>query len=125
MENMKILVSVPASVTGMASRRDRSDMEPADPGFCRRLVAEAAGTMLLLATVVGSGIMAERLAAGNAAMVLLANALATGAGLMAFICALAPISGAHSNPLVTIAVAAKGEWAWRHVTGSNCWARLS
>ena len=72
--------------------------------LARRLTAEAVGTALLLATVVGSGIMGERLAAGNAAVALLANTLATGAGLVALILTFGPISGAHFNPAVTLAV---------------------
>ena len=71
----------------------------------RRLVAEALGTALLLAIVVGSGIMGEKLAAGNAAVALLANALATGAGLFVLITIFAPISGAHFNPAVSLAAA--------------------
>ena len=67
----------------------------------RRYVAEALGTALLLATVVGSGIMGERLAAGNAAVALLANSIATGAVLYVLILGLGPISGAHFNPVVT------------------------
>src|SRR6266852_4381398 len=70
------------------------------PGLARRLVAEGLGTALLLATVVGSGIMGERLAGGNLAIALLANALATGAGLLALILMLGPISGARVNPEV-------------------------
>jgi glycerol uptake facilitator-like aquaporin len=81
----------------------------------RRAAAEAVGTALLLATVVGSGIMAERLAGGNVAVALLANALATGGGLVAFILALGPISGAHFNPAVTLADAWRGGLAWRDV----------
>ena len=68
----------------------------------KRAVAEGVGTALLLATVVGSGIMAERLAGGNVAIALLANAIATGAGLVALILTFGPISGAHFNPLVTL-----------------------
>lgn len=68
----------------------------------RKLTAEALGTCLLLAIVIGSGIMAERLAGGNMAIALLANTLATGAGLLALILLFGPISGAHFNPLVTI-----------------------
>jgi glycerol uptake facilitator-like aquaporin len=71
--------------------------------LARRATAEALGTTLLLATVVGSGIMAERLAGGNAAIALLANTLATGAGLVALILTFGPISGAHFNPAVTLA----------------------
>lgn len=74
----------------------------------RRLVAEAIGTGLLLAAVVGSGIMGERLAGGNTAIALLANALATGGGLVALILTFGPISGAHFNPIVTCAEAWQG-----------------
>jgi glycerol uptake facilitator-like aquaporin len=85
------------------------------PSLGRRLVAEGLGTALLLATVVGSGIMGERLAGGNAAVALLANALATGAGLLALILSLGPISGGHFNPAVTLADAALGGLRWRDV----------
>ena len=71
----------------------------------RRVMAEALGTAFLLAAVVGSGIMGERLAAGNVAMALLANTLATGAALIALILTFGPISGAHFNPAVTLAAA--------------------
>jgi len=87
------------------------------PGLARRLVAEGLGTSLLLATVVGSGIMGERLAGANVAIALLANALATGAGLLALILMLGPISGAHFNPAVTLADAALGGLPWREVAG--------
>ena len=73
------------------------------------------GTSLLLATVVGSGIMAERLAGGNVAVALLANTLATGAGLVALILTFGPISGAHFNPAVTLTDAWQGGLAWRDV----------
>lgn len=68
----------------------------------RKLCAEAVGTALLLAAIVGSGIMGERLAGGNIALALLANTLATGAALVAIILAFGPISGAHLNPVVTL-----------------------
>jgi len=71
----------------------------------RRLVAEGVGTAFLLAVVVGSGIMAERLAAGNVAIALLANTIATGAGLLALILMFGTISGAHFNPVVTLSEA--------------------
>jgi glycerol uptake facilitator-like aquaporin len=71
----------------------------------RRLAAEGLGTAMLLAVVVGSGIMAERLAGGNVALALLANAIATGAGLVALILAFGTISGAHFNPVVTLSEA--------------------
>ena len=70
--------------------------------LARRLVAEGLGTALLLAVVVGSGIMADRLAGGNVAIALLANAIATGAGLVALILTFGTISGAHFNPVVTL-----------------------
>jgi glycerol uptake facilitator-like aquaporin len=81
----------------------------------RRLVSEALGTAFLLAIVVGSGIMGERLAGGNAAVALLANTLATGAGLVTLILTFGPISGAHLNPAVTLADAAVGGRPWREV----------
>src|SRR5438552_17712170 len=74
-----------------------------------RASAEFAGTALLLAAVVGSGIMGERLAAGNDAIALLANSLATGFALFALIIAFGPRSGAHFNPVVTLAFALRGE----------------
>ncbi len=70
--------------------------------MARRCAAEAIGTALLLAAVVGSGIMGERLAGGNAAIALLANTLATGCALVALILTFGPISGAHFNPIVTL-----------------------
>jgi len=79
----------------------------------RRVIAEFVGTLFLLAAVVGSGIMGERLAAGNVAIALLANTLATGAALIAIILALGPVSGAHLNPVVTLADAWMGGIAWR------------
>ena len=78
----------------------------------RRLVSEFLGTLLLLAAVVGSGIMGERLAAGNVAMALLANTIATGAALIALILALGPISGAHFNPAVTLGESLLGALPW-------------
>jgi len=85
--------------------------------LARRLVAEGLGTAFLLATVIGSGIMGERLAGGNVAVALLANTFATGAGLLAFILTFGPISGAHFNPVVTLADAALGGLRWRDVPG--------
>jgi glycerol uptake facilitator-like aquaporin len=81
----------------------------------RRLVAEAVGTAFLLAAVVGSGIMGERLAGGNVAVALLANTLATGAALVALILTFGPISGAHFNPAVTLADASQGSLPWGDV----------
>jgi glycerol uptake facilitator-like aquaporin len=82
------------------------------PTLSRRIVAEFTGTLLLLAAVVGSGIMGERLAGGNVALALLANTIATGAALVAIILALGPISGAQLNPAVTLADAWQGGIAW-------------
>jgi glycerol uptake facilitator-like aquaporin len=81
----------------------------------KRVVAEAVGTALLLAAVVGSGIMGERLAGGDVAIALLANTTATGAALVALILAFGPISGAHFNPAVTLADASQGGIRWREV----------
>jgi glycerol uptake facilitator-like aquaporin len=85
--------------------------------YARRLTAEATGTALLLAAVVGSGIMGERLAGGNVAIALLANTLATGAALVSLILTFGPISGAHFNPAVTLADATQGGLPWPHVPG--------
>jgi glycerol uptake facilitator-like aquaporin len=85
------------------------------PSLARRVVAELVATAMLLATIVGSGIMGERLAGGNVAIALLANALATGGGLVALILTFGPISGAHMNPAVTFADAAMGGIRWGDV----------
>src|SRR4051812_29328018 len=74
-----------------------------DRDLARRASAEAVGTAFLVAIVVGSGIAAERLSPGNTGLQLLYNSTATGAGLMALILGLGPISGAHLNPVVTLA----------------------
>ncbi len=79
----------------------------------RRLAAEFLGTAFLVAAVVGSGIMGERLAGGNVAVALLANTIATGAALVALILALGPISGAHLNPAVSLADALEGGLTWK------------
>ena len=81
----------------------------------RRATAEAVGTAMLLATVVGSGIMGERLSGGNVAVALLANTVATGAALVALILTFGPISGAHFNPAVTLADASQRGLPWRDV----------
>jgi len=83
----------------------------------RRITAEGLGSAFLVAAVVGSGIMGERLAGGNVAIALLANSIATGAALVALILALAPISGAHFNPAVTLVSAGSGLLAWRDAPG--------
>jgi glycerol uptake facilitator-like aquaporin len=86
-------------------------------GSARPIVAEGIGTALLLAAVVGSGIMGERLAGGNVAIVLLANTIATGAALVFLILTFGPISGAHLNPAVTIADASQRGLRWNLVPG--------
>jgi glycerol uptake facilitator-like aquaporin len=83
--------------------------------LARRITAEFLGTLFLLAAVVGSGIMGDRLSSGNIAIALLANSIATGAALTALILAFGPISGAHFNPVVTLADAWQGETVWRDV----------
>lgn len=82
----------------------------------RQLAAESLGTALLLAVVIGSGIMGERLAGGNMAIALLANSLATGAMLYALILIFAPVSGAHFNPAVTLVAAFNRQMTWRHAS---------
>lgn len=84
------------------------------PTLPTKLAAEALGTALLLATVVGSGIMGERLAAGNAAVALLANSIATGAALYVLIHLFGPMSGAHFNPVVTLVDTLAGKMPSRH-----------
>lgn len=82
----------------------------------RRAAAECVGTGMLLAVVVGSGIMAERLSGENAAIALLANSLTTGAGLVALIIVFGPTSGAHLNPAVTLAGTLLGGVSWREAS---------
>ena len=79
------------------------------PTFKQRLLAEGLGTALLLAVVIGSGVMGERLSGGNAALALLANTLATVAGLYVLIDLFGPVSGAHFNPAVSLVMAARGQ----------------
>ncbi|MDZ4811501.1 MAG: MIP/aquaporin family protein [Pseudomonadota bacterium] len=85
--------------------------------LARKLLAEFISTLLLLATVIGSGIMAEQLAGGNAAIALLANTLATVGGLYILIEVFAPVSGAHMNPAVSLVMTARGELTRRAVLG--------
>src|SRR5215467_6412654 len=80
-----------------------------------RMTAEFVGTALLLAAVVGSGIMGDRLSGGNVAIALLANSMSTGAALVVLILTFGPISGAHFNPAVTIAAGLQGHLPWREV----------
>jgi glycerol uptake facilitator-like aquaporin len=81
----------------------------------RRLLAEALGTAFLLATVIGSGIMGAKLAGGNVAIALLGNTIPTGAILVVLILMLGPVSGAHMNPAVSLAMAIRKELPWREV----------
>jgi glycerol uptake facilitator-like aquaporin len=81
----------------------------------RRLLSEGLGTAILVATVIGSGIMAERLAGGNQAIALLGNTIPTGAILVVIITILGPVSGAHFNPAVTLVSAARGTMPWNEV----------
>lgn len=88
------------------------------PGWLPHVAAEAVGTALLLAIVVGSGIMAERLSQGNSGVALLANAAATGAGLYALITTFGPVSGAHFNPAVTLMAVLRGDLRRGRAIGS-------
>jgi glycerol uptake facilitator-like aquaporin len=107
-------VVLPAS--SARTRRVQSPAEPPEPTLiAARALSEFLGTALLLATVVGSGIMGERLAGGNVAIALLANSIATGAGLVAFILAFGDVSGAHFNPLVTLSEAFRKSRPWSDV----------
>jgi glycerol uptake facilitator-like aquaporin len=92
----------------------QASLEPPLHAFStpRRLAGEALGTALLLAIVIGSGIMGERLAGGNVAIALLGNTLATGAGLVVLITIFGPLSGAHFNPAVTLVFALRREIGW-------------
>ncbi len=87
------------------------------PDRARRIVAETVGSALLLSAIVGSGVMADRLAGGNVAIALLANTIATGAALVALILTFGPVSGAHFKPAVTIADASQGGIRWGLVPG--------
>jgi glycerol uptake facilitator-like aquaporin len=89
--------------------------EAAQPSLGRRVVAEGVGTTLLLATVIGSGVMGERLAGGSVGLALLANTLATGAALVSLILTFGRISGAHFNPAVTLAAAWERGLPWQDV----------
>ena len=108
---------MPDSPTGSRGRWSVAlgDRSPQRVTLGRRVVAEAIGTAFLLAAVIGSGIMGERLAGGNVAIALLANTVATGAALVALILTFGPISGAHFNPAVTLAGASQAGLPWREV----------
>jgi glycerol uptake facilitator-like aquaporin len=86
------------------------------PRLSQRLVAEALGTAFLLATIIGSGVMAQRLAGGNVALALLGNTLPTGAILVVLILIFGPVSGAHLNPVVSLSFALRGELSWPDTT---------
>jgi glycerol uptake facilitator-like aquaporin len=100
-----------------ATERDRHAQETpmTTANAPQRIAAEAIGTAMLLAAVVGSGIMASRLSGGNDAIALLANTVATAAALVALILTFGPISGAHFNPAVSIADASRGGLRWHEV----------
>jgi glycerol uptake facilitator-like aquaporin len=97
-----------------AARREASDpsTRPGENNQLRSVIAECVGTLFLLAAVVGSGIMAERLSGGNNAIALLANTIATGGALVALILTFGPVSGAHFNPAVTLADASQRGLRW-------------
>ena len=99
----------PASTDG--ARVAQGAAPAARLSLARRAVVEGVGTGLLVAAVVGSGIMGERLAGGNVGLALLANTAATGAALVALILALGPLSGAHFNPVVTLAAGIGGDFS--------------
>ena len=86
---------------------------PDQPPLLRRLTAEGLGAFFLFAAVIGSGIMAEKLSAGNDAVALLGNTIATGAMLFVLITMFGPISGAHMNPAVSLVAASRGDLSWR------------
>ena len=99
---------------GSVQDRTQASLEPPLHAFSalRRLAGETLGTALLLAIVVGSGIMGERLAGGNVAIALLGNTLSTGAGLVVLITVFGPLCGAHFNPAVTLVFALRREIGW-------------
>jgi glycerol uptake facilitator-like aquaporin len=107
--------SAPSPVATDSARAAHGAGPAARLSLARRAVAEAVGTGLLVAAVVGSGIMGERLAGGNVGLALLANTAATGAALLALIAGLGPLSGAHFNPVVTLADGFGGDLAWGDV----------
>ena len=114
MHSRGTLEETPEPVRGPAPPVAPGRPDPAR-SLARRLVSEALGTAFLLAAIVGSGIMGERLAGGNIAVALLANSLATGAALVALMLWLGPISGAHFNAAVTLFLAVRRALPWRDV----------
>jgi glycerol uptake facilitator-like aquaporin len=96
----------------VSAENDGAEVEASQPGLTRRLASEGVGSFFLFATVIGSGIMAERLSNGNDAVALLGNTLATGAMLFVLITMLGPISGAHMNPAVSLVAASRDELRW-------------
>jgi glycerol uptake facilitator-like aquaporin len=111
-------VTVSSTLSPAATAGARVTQRPAPAArvsLARRVASEAVGTGLLVAAVVGSGIMGERLAGGNVGLALLANTAATGAALVALIAALGPLSGAHFNPVVTLADGVGGDLSWGDV----------
>jgi glycerol uptake facilitator-like aquaporin len=101
-------MTIEAAEIGIAAKR-RSTAAPIADAVMVELVA----TAMLLVAIIGSGIMAERLSGGNVAIALLANAIATGGALVALILCFGPLSGAHMNPIVTVAAAMTGALPWR------------
>ncbi len=107
---------MPSARPGVRVRLRRPpDVDRSSARFSRRLFSEALGTGILVATVVGSGIMAEQLAGGNVAIALLGNTIPTGAILVVLITILGPVSGAHFNPAVSLVFAARREMPWGEV----------
>jgi glycerol uptake facilitator-like aquaporin len=104
---------LPTATPGTSAIKTMRRGFPEAPPLARRLAAEGVGAFFLFATVIGSGIMAENLSAGNDAVALLGNTLATGAILFVLITMLGPVSGAHMNPAVSLVAAARGELGWR------------
>src|SRR5258707_614907 len=102
-------------MTSAAAREPRAAASALEPSLVRAAAVECVATGFLLIAVVGSGIMAERLAGGNVGLALLANAIATGGALVALILAFGPHSGAHMNPVVTLAAALTGGLRWHSV----------
>ena len=101
------------AVQRLLASRVKGETNSLQANLIRRAIAESLGTAFLLAAVVGSGIMGQRLAGGNDGIALLANTVATGAAFFTLISTFGPISGAHFNPAVTFAESFQGKLAWR------------